>query len=104
VRIVITDEPSQDGHANLHDSEVVCLEIGESCTGSLCPIGAAPPTVMAARLVRNDMRTIVEPVVLARCPTCERVTPHFSVGKRDATCAECGVPVPRSALLDDTTV
>jgi hypothetical protein len=96
VRIVITDEPSHDGHANLHDAEVVCLEIGESCTGSLCPIGAAPPAVMAARLVRNDMKTIVQPVVWATCAACERVTPHFAVGKHDATCAECGVTVARS--------
>jgi hypothetical protein len=54
VRLVITDEPSQDGHANLVDSEVVCLEIGASCTGSLCPIGAVSPAVMAARLARAE--------------------------------------------------
>jgi len=101
VRIVITDEPSHDGHANLHDGEVVCLEIGETCTGSLCPIGAAPPAVMAARLVRNDMKTIVHPVVWAQCPACERATPHFAVGKHDVTCAECGVTVVRSRAADD---
>ena len=99
---VITDEPSHDGHANLHDSEVVCLEIGETCTGSLCPIGAAPPAVMAARLVRNDVKTIVQPVVLANCPTCERVTAHFLVGTRDATCGECGVTLARSEPVDFT--
>lgn len=99
VRIVITDEPSQDGHANLHDAEVVCLEIGETCTGSLCPIGAAPPAVMAARLVRNDMKTFVQPVVSAKCPMCERVTPHFLVGKYNATCGECGVTSSRSELV-----
>jgi hypothetical protein len=100
VRIVITDEPSQDGHANIHESEVVCLEIGESCTGNLCPIGAAPPAVMAARLVRSDsMKTIVQPIVEAKCPTCERVTPHFLVGKHNATCGECGVTSARSELV-----
>jgi len=98
VRIVITDEPSQDGHANLHDSEIVCLEIGETCTGSLCPIGAAPPAVMAARLVRNDLQTMVQPMVSAMCPACEKVTGHLLVGTADATCVECGVTTARSAL------
>ena len=60
--IVVTDQPSQDGQANVHDSEIVCLEIGDTCTGSLCPIGATSPTVMAARLVRNGLQTIVQPV------------------------------------------
>lgn len=96
VRIVITDQPSQDGHANLHDSEVVCLEIGETCTGSLCPIGAAPPSVMAARLVRSDVRTVVQPILSAPCPRCERETPHLLVGRHDATCSECGVTTKRS--------
>ena len=38
VQIVVTDQPSQDGHANLHDSEIVCLEIGEACTGHLLAV------------------------------------------------------------------
>jgi len=35
---LVTDQPSQDGHANLHDSEIVCLEIGEACTGHLLAV------------------------------------------------------------------
>ena len=85
----------QDGHANLHDSEIVCLEIGETCTGSLCPIGAAPPAVMAARLVRNELKTVVQPAVSAMCPSCEKMTDHFLVGTNDATCAVCGVTTHR---------
>jgi hypothetical protein len=85
VRIVITQQPSQDGHANLHDSEAVCLEIGETCTGALCPVGAAPPSVM-------------QPVVDAECRICEMVTPHLLVGPTQATCATCGVTSERSPL------
>ena len=95
VRIVITDEPSQDGHANLHDTEVVCLEIGETCTGALCPIGAASPTVMAARLVRNELGPVVQPIVELGCDGCERPTPHFLVGRDRATCSVCGVTISR---------
>jgi hypothetical protein len=99
VHIVITDEPSHDGHANLHDSEVVCLEIGESCTGNLCPIGATSPTVMAARLVRNGLQTIMQPVIQARCAGCGSVTSHIVAEQRHATCAECGTTSARSQLV-----
>ena len=91
VRIVITDEPSQDGHANLHESEVVCLEIGDHCTGSMCPIGAASPTIMAARLVRNGLQTVMQPMLIAPCPGCARETRHIVASRGEATCLECGM-------------
>jgi hypothetical protein len=99
VQIVITDEPSQDGHANVHDSEIVCLEIGETCSGALCPIGATAPSVMAARLVRNGLQTIVQPVVNAHCTNCERATPHLLIEKGRARCAECEGVTLRDDLL-----
>ena len=99
VHIVITDEPSHDGHANLHDAEVVCLEIGETCTGALCPIGATPPSVMAARLVRNGLQTIVQPVVKAHCAHCDRVTAHLVIEKHAVRCEECEGVTPRGELV-----
>jgi hypothetical protein len=90
VRIVITDEPSQDGHANLHESEIVCLEIGDHCTGGMCPIGAASPAIMAARLVRNGLQTVVQPMVTSLCPGCGRETRHIVASPGEATCLECG--------------
>ena len=99
VHVVITDEPSQDGHANLHDSEIVCLEIGEHCTGSLCPIGAAPSSVMAARLVRNALYPVVQPMIKARCPGCGTITQHVVVERAHATCVECGTTTARSELV-----
>ena len=99
VQIVITEQPSQDGQANVHDSEVVCLEIGDACTGSLCPIGATSPTVMAARLVRNGLQTIMQPVFEAKCPGCDGVTTHVVVEKTHAICETCGVTTPRADLI-----
>ena len=90
VRIVITDQPSQDGHANLHESEVVCLEIGDHCTGGMCPIGAASPTIMAARVVRNGLQTVIQPMTAALCSGCERETRHVVTKRGEATCLECG--------------
>jgi len=98
VRIIVTDEPSHDGQANLHDSEIVCLEIGDGCTGSLCPIGAAPPTVMAARLVRNGLQTVVQPVLQASCAECGRTTTHVIVERSHAICENCGTAKARSEL------
>ena len=99
VHIVITDEPAEDGQANLHESEVVCLEIGEACTGSLCPIGATSPAVMAARLVRNGLQTIVQPVISAHCPGCGRVTNHLVIEPTRARCTECETVTDRKVLV-----
>ena len=93
VRIVITDEPSQDGHANLHDSEIVCLEIGHQCSGNLCPVGATAPVVMAARLVRNGLQSKLHPVVTTECSTCGKPTSFVVLDEFKATCSECGTTV-----------
>ena len=97
VPIVITDEPSQDGHANLHDSELVCLEIGHECTGNLCPVGATPPTVMAARLVRNGLLAAMEEGIMTRCEACGVVAAHMIIDRTYMTCTECGATSERSA-------
>ena len=46
VQILVTDDADHDAHANIPDAEVVCLEIGDRCTGSLCPVGAVSHTAM----------------------------------------------------------
>ena len=96
VTVAITDAPSHDGHANLHDSEVVCLEIGERCTGNLCPVGAMAPAVMAARLVATGLPTDTQLVVPFDCARCCRVTSHVLIDRRFATCSECGATRERS--------
>jgi hypothetical protein len=95
VSVVITDDPSQDGHANLHDSELVCLEIGHECTGNLCPVGATPPTVMAARLVRNGLLSAMESGIMVRCAACGTVAAHMIVDRVYMTCTECGATSER---------
>ena len=103
VQIVITDEPSQDGHANLHDAEIVCLEIGHQCTGSMCPVGATSPTVMAARLVRNGLQTRLHPIVQAPCGVCERITSHVIVGPTSASTAVMPSPPPTANINPSTS-
>jgi hypothetical protein len=65
----------------------------------MCPIGAAPASVMAARLVRNGLQTIVQPVVRAHCRNGDRVTPHLVIEKGTARCAECEDVTPRDGLV-----
>ena len=55
VRVLITPALNEQGQAVLHDSEVVCLDIGSRCTGNMCPLGAAEPNAMVARIVRNGI-------------------------------------------------
>ena len=93
VRIVITDEPSQDGHANLHDSEIVCLEIGHQCTGNLCPVGATAPVVM-----RNGLQSKLHPIVTMECSTCGEARSFVVLDEFKATCSECGSTIDRAPL------
>ncbi len=95
VHIVVTDEPSQDGQANVHDTEIVCLEVGHLCTGSMCPIGATAPVVMAARLVRNGLHTIVQPIVVEDCANCGRPTSQVVIDAAFRTCIACGATKER---------
>ena len=48
-----------DGHANIPDPQLVCLEIGERCTGAMCPVAAQPPAVMVHRLERSGLDGVV---------------------------------------------
>ncbi len=98
VRLVLTDEPIQDDPSPIHDREIVCLEIGEHCSGALCPLGAVPPVVMAARLVRNGLQTSMQPIVQAQCTACERITDFVVVNREYAICSECGSTSRREAI------
>lgn len=98
VRLVLTDEPIQDDPSPIHDREVVCLEIGEHCSGALCPLGAVPPVVMAARLVRNGLQTTMQPIVKADCPACDRLTEFVIVNREHCICSECGTTSTREAI------
>lgn len=91
-----------DGQANIRDPEIVCLEIGHRCTGSMCPVGAQPTAVMAVRLVRSGLDTAIQPLVTARCQSCDQVSKFAVINRQYATCTMCGVTT-ESAKLDTST-
>jgi hypothetical protein len=98
VRVLMPDEPLHDAQAPVADAEVVCLEIGDRCTGSLCPVGAVSPTAMMVRLVRSGVRSVLQPIVKAECEACGGVTDYVIVSAEYATCAYCGTTVGRENL------
>jgi hypothetical protein len=98
VSLVLTDEPAQDDPSPIHDREVVCLEIGEHCSGALCPVGTVPTMVMAARLVRNGLQTQMQPIVKAHCPACDNETDIVIVSREYGICSECGSTSKREAV------
>lgn len=90
VRVMISEAPRTDGQATLHDDEVVCLEIGEKCTGQLCPIGAAAPNEMVARLARLGLPTEGLRTITAKCPSCDVDGEMVLYGTGMAACTICG--------------
>lgn len=92
VRVMISEAPRTDGQATLHDDEVVCLEIGASCTGQLCPIGTVAPNEMVARLARLGLPTEGLRTIAATCPSCNMDVEMVLYGSGKAACTVCGAP------------
>jgi hypothetical protein len=90
VRVLITPALNEHGQAVLHDSEVVCLDIGSRCTGNMCPLGAAEPNAMVARIVRNGIALDTLSTVQARCPACDNDVEMVLYGEGRAACSICG--------------
>lgn len=104
VHVVLTEDRLLEGQANLPDPEIVCLEIGNACTGSMCPIGAQPPSVMAARLVRSGLgKPVLQPVVLGACELCLEVTQFVVIDPKYVTCTQCGTTTTRASLATPTS-
>ena len=90
VQVLITEAPLYDGHAPIHSEELVCLEIGDQCTGSRCPLGAADPNDMVRRVVRNGVPLDSLHTVVARCPGCAEEAEIVLYGAGRASCSVCG--------------
>ena len=90
VRVMITDAPQHESQAPIYDEGVVCLEIGEKCTGNVCPIGAGEPSAMIARLVRNGLPLDNLRTAKARCLSCGGDVDMVLYGDGRAACSVCG--------------
>ena len=90
VHVVLTDEPIHDGQATIADTELICLEIGDACTGALCPVCAVSPEAMDLRLARSGLRPEVRRKIVAHCDGCERETELVVSSGGYVSCTECG--------------
>jgi hypothetical protein len=55
--VLIAWEPPQSGvEITLAELEVVCFELGESCTGAMCPLSGVSPDVMKERLEQQTKK------------------------------------------------
>jgi hypothetical protein len=55
---------------------------------------------MRVRRVRAGLRTVFQPLVMAECVACGRVTEHILVDADYATCPECGtITAPEQLAL-----
>lgn len=90
VRVVITEGAPHDGQAEVHDAEVVCLDLGDDCTGT-CPLGAVEPDAMVGRIIRNGLPLDGLQTVMAICPACGALADMALYGRGRAACTICGV-------------
>jgi hypothetical protein len=90
VRVLITAASTADGQAAATDPELVCLEIGASCTGNMCPLGADEPSAMVRRIVRHGLPLDTLETVMAHCPSCDNDAEMILYGDRKAGCSVCG--------------
>ena len=90
VRVVVTDDPVHDAQATVVDSELICLEIGDHCTGNLCPVCAMPADAVDARLAKSGLRPEIRRKVSGHCDGCDRITELLISSGGYVTCTECG--------------
>jgi hypothetical protein len=90
VKVLISEAPLGEHQATLHDDELICMEIGEHCSGALCPLGAAEPQAMVSRLIHSGEKFNGVKTVKGHCPTCEMDAEFILYGKGKASCTVCG--------------
>jgi hypothetical protein len=90
VRIIVTVVAVHDGQAPVLDPEMICLEIGEGCTGSLCPVCSIPVEAMDARLAKSGLRPDNHRSVQGHCDACDRETELVISCGGFLSCTECG--------------
>ena len=90
VQVVATDAVPEDAQANVPEPELVCLEIGDWCTGTMCPLGAAEPSSMVSRLIRNGLPMGHLRTRRAFCEACGLENEMALYGRNLAACLVCG--------------
>ena len=100
VRLVFTDAPPHDGHANLReDAEIVCLDYKEGCTAGKCPNTGKPGIVMGVRLAKSHLNDDAFDTIHARCDGCGQIVDLEVLDETFALCPLCNT-TNRWVMLD----
>lgn len=90
VELVSTPAPMQEGHANLPDAELFCVDVSAGCVSGTCPVLALSPEVIRRRLARSSAGEGRFARLHALCSGCDRETEMIVVGASYLWCTECG--------------
>jgi hypothetical protein len=90
VHVVITDAPVHSDQAPVGAAEVVCLDFGNRCTGSMCPMFGLPRILMGVRLAKSGLRPAAFQTVTAPCPECGATDELQVIEHNFVLCAACG--------------
>ncbi|MEX0892545.1 MAG: hypothetical protein WEB88_10280 [Gemmatimonadota bacterium] len=91
VRIVVTPQPVHGGQATLDDGpDVVCLDFGHKCTGSLCPMFGLPRILMGVKLAQSGLKPDEEwESFRAPCQGCSQMVDLRIIDALYALCPSC---------------
>lgn len=91
VRTVITPAPGHSTQATMDGGgELICVDMGEGCIHSNCPLSSVSGTVMAVRLARSGLDDERFEKVTAHCEHCEETAVLKVVDRHFAVCSSCG--------------
>jgi endogenous inhibitor of DNA gyrase (YacG/DUF329 family) len=90
VQVVVTDAPVYSDQAPVSGPELVCLDFGSRCSGSLCPMFGLPRILMGVRLARSGLRPGAFRTLTAPCQECGATVELQLLSEEYAHCPACG--------------
>ena len=98
VRVLLPDAALGHPQANVHDVELICMELGDWCNGALCPLGAAEPHAMVRRLIQEGLPLDHLRKARGWCDDCGIESEFVLYASQSAACTVCGTSRSRAGL------
>jgi Zn finger protein HypA/HybF involved in hydrogenase expression len=92
VQVAVSTAPLHGGPpsvGDMTDAELVCLDFGSGCSGTMCTAFGLPRVVMGVRLARSGLRPERLDTVRAVCDGCGRFVELEVVDDTHAFCPQC---------------
>lgn len=102
VRVLLPDDASGHPQANVHDAELICMELGDWCNGALCPLGAAEPHAMVRRLIQEGLPLDHLRSARGWCNACGMESEFVLYASQSAACTVCGTSRLRTGMTPRT--